>query len=58
MDVVEDADHVFNVNDTEDETEDETDDDSDDKNIITSHKLKQITHSTHTQVGGWGLCQS
>ena len=31
MDVVEDADHVFTVNDTEDET----DDDSDDKNTIT-----------------------
>ena len=35
MDVVEDADHVFTINDTENETEDETNDDSDDENTIT-----------------------
>ena len=31
MDVVEDMDHVFNVNDTEDKTEDKTNDDSNKK---------------------------
>ena len=35
MDVVEEADHVFNVNNTEDETENETNHDSDDENTIT-----------------------
>ena len=35
MDVVEDADQIFNVNDTEDKTEDKTNDQSDDKNTTT-----------------------
>ena len=51
MDVVENVDCVFTVNDTEDET----------KMIVMRktplliHKSKQNTHPTHTQVGGWGL---
>ena len=51
MDVVEDTDCVFTLNDTEDKTND----DSDEENTITLHKPKQNTHPTHTQVGGWGL---
>ena len=35
MDVVEDGDQIFNVNNTEDETEDETNNESDDENAIT-----------------------
>ena len=35
MDVVEDADQIFHVNDTEDKTEDKTNDQSDDKNTTT-----------------------
>ena len=35
MDVVEDGDQIFNVNNTEDETEDETNNESDDENTIT-----------------------
>ena len=35
IDVVEDADQIFNVNNTEDETEDETNNESDDENTTT-----------------------
>ena len=35
MDVVEDGDQIFNVNNTEDETEDETNNESDDENTTT-----------------------
>ena len=49
MDVVENVDCVFAVNDTEDETNVMK------KTPLLLHKHKQNTHPNHTQVGGWGL---
>ena len=57
MDVMEDMDHVFAVNNTEDNQKIKQTIAVMMKTPLLLHKPKQHTHPIHTKVGGWGYGQ-